>query len=54
LDYRPTIRSLKINGCLGGTGPCGFFDYVMDASKGLRLIRKELLPDKYQFKPTTN
>jgi len=54
LEYRPTSRLLKINGCLGEAGPCGFFDYEMVDGKGLRLIHKELLPDKYQFKPQTN
>jgi len=49
IEYRPTSRLFKLNGCLGETGPCGFYDYVMAAGRGLRLIRKELLPEKYQF-----
>jgi hypothetical protein len=51
IEDQPSSRLLKINGCLG-EGPCGFYDYVMVPQKGLSLIRKELLPDKYQMKAT--
>jgi hypothetical protein len=54
LEYRPTSRLFKVNGCLGETGLCGFYDYLMVAGKGLRLIRKERLPEKYQIKPMPN
>jgi hypothetical protein len=53
LEYEPTSRLFKINGCLG-EGPCGFYDYVMVEGKRLEQIRKELLPEKYQMKATAN
>lgn len=53
VEYQPTSRLFKINGCLG-EDPCGFYDYVMVPGKGLSLIRKELLPEKYQMKATSN
>ena len=49
LEYRPTSRIFRINGCLGETGPCGLYDYLMTPGKGLTLIHRELLPDKYQL-----
>src|SRR5262249_48329655 len=49
VEYEPSSRLFKITGCLD-EGPCGFYDYVMVPGKGLKLIRKELLPDKYQMK----
>lgn len=54
IEYRPNSQLFKINGCLGETGPCGFYDYLMVPGKGLKLIRKELLPEKYQVQPGSN
>lgn len=53
VEYQSNSRLFKINGCLG-EGPCGFYDYVMLPQKGLSLIRRELLPDKYQMNATPN
>jgi hypothetical protein len=47
LEYRRNSRLLKINGC-PGERDCGFYDYEMVDGKGLKLLRKELLPQKYQ------
>jgi hypothetical protein len=46
-EFRPDSRLLRINGCPNETN-CGFYDYVMEDGKGLKLIRKELLPKEYQ------
>jgi hypothetical protein len=53
VEYQPTSRLFKINGCLGD-GPCGFYDYVMVPQHGLSLVRKDLFPEKYQMKATAN
>jgi hypothetical protein len=47
MEYHPDSRLLKINGC-PGEHDCGFYDYEMVDGKGLRLLRKDLLPQKYQ------
>jgi hypothetical protein len=47
VEFRPTSRLLKINGC-PGEHDCGLYDYLMVEGQGLKLIRKELLPQKYQ------
>ncbi len=47
IEFYPTSRLLKINGC-PGEHDCGLYDYVMIEGRGLKLIRKELLPQKYQ------
>jgi hypothetical protein len=47
IEFRPSSRLLKINGCLNEE-ICGFYDYEMVDGKGLKLIRKELLPKHYQ------
>ena len=47
MEYHPHSRLLKINGC-PGERDCGFYDYEMVDGKGLRLLRKDLLPQKYQ------
>jgi hypothetical protein len=49
MDYRPDSRLMKIDGCLNEVG-CGFYDYVMVDDKGLKLVRKELLPPKFRPK----
>jgi hypothetical protein len=48
LEYHPNSRLLRINGCPNETN-CGFYDYVMVEGKGLKLIRKQLLPKEFQL-----
>jgi hypothetical protein len=47
MEFHPESRLIKFNGCPGEQN-CGFYDYVMQDGKGLRLVRKELLPNEYQ------
>lgn len=47
MEFRPNSRLIKINGCINEQN-CGFYDYVMIEGKGLRLLRKELLPQEFQ------
>jgi hypothetical protein len=47
LEYHARSRLLKVNGC-PDERDCGFYDYEMVDGKGLKLLRKELLPQKYQ------
>jgi hypothetical protein len=47
IEFRPDSRLLQVNGC-PNEHHCGFYDYEMIDGVGLRLIRKELLPEKYQ------
>jgi len=47
MEFHPNSRVLKINGCPNEVN-CGFYDYVMVDGKGLKLIRKELLPKEFQ------
>jgi hypothetical protein len=47
MEFQPRSRLLKINGCPGETN-CGFYDYEMIEGKGLKLVRKELLPKEFQ------
>lgn len=47
MEYHPDSRLLKINGC-PGEHDCGLYDYEMVDGKGLRLVRKVLLVQKYQ------
>jgi hypothetical protein len=47
LEYKRDSRLLRINGCPNETN-CGFYDYEMVEGQGLMLLRKELLPKKYQ------
>ncbi|HWX55925.1 MAG TPA: hypothetical protein VN176_15160 [Verrucomicrobiae bacterium] len=46
-EFHPNSRLLKINGC-PNERDCGFYDYEMVDGLGLKLVRKELLPAKYQ------
>ena len=46
MEFHPDSRLIKINGCLNEQN-CGFYDYAIEG-KGLRLVRKELLPKKFQ------
>jgi hypothetical protein len=50
MDYRPDSRLMKFDTCLNEVD-CGFYDYVMVDGKGLKLVRKELLPPEFQPKP---
>ena len=45
--FHPNSRLLKINACPKEQN-CGLYDYVMVEGKGLKLIRKELLPEEFQ------
>lgn len=47
IEFHPTSRLLKVNGCINEEN-CGFYDYSMIGGKGLKLIRKELLPKEFQ------
>jgi hypothetical protein len=47
MEFRPNSRLIKINGCIN-EGNCGFYDYVMTEGKGLKLLRKELLPQEFR------
>ncbi|MBZ5523337.1 MAG: hypothetical protein LAP21_13965 [Acidobacteriia bacterium] len=45
MEFHPGSRLLKINGCPGEQN-CGFYDYLMTEGKGLKLVRRELLPSE--------
>ncbi len=47
MEFHPSSRLLKIDGCLNEQW-CGFYDFEMVDGKGLKLIRKELLPKQFQ------
>jgi hypothetical protein len=47
IEFHPQSRLFKINGCPNEEN-CGFYDYVMTEKRGLRLVRKELLPKEFQ------
>ncbi len=47
MAFRPDSRLMKLDACLNET-ECGLYDYVMVDGKGLKLIRKELLPRAFQ------
>jgi hypothetical protein len=47
MDFYPNSRLLRFDGC-PNERDCGFYDYLMIDGKGLKLIRKELLPKQYQ------
>jgi hypothetical protein len=47
MEFHPNSRLLKINACPNEAN-CGFYDYVMVDGRGLKLIRKELLPKEFQ------
>ena len=50
MEFHPNSRLLKVNACLNEAN-CGLYDYVMIDGKGLKLIRKELLPKEFQPPP---
>jgi hypothetical protein len=47
IEFHPDSRLFKINGCINEQN-CGFYDYLMVEGQGLKLLRKELLPESYQ------
>jgi hypothetical protein len=47
IQFVPNSRLVKINGC-PNEHDCGFYDYVMEDGKGLKLIQKWLLPKEFQ------
>jgi hypothetical protein len=47
IQFFPSSRLLKINGC-PNEHDCGYYDYVMEDGKGLKLIQKWLLPKEFQ------
>ena len=47
MEFHPNSRLLKVNGCMNEAN-CDFYDYVMVDGKGLKLIRRELLPKEFQ------
>jgi hypothetical protein len=47
MEFHPNSRLLKINACPNEAN-CGLYDYVMVDGRGLKLIRKELLPKEFQ------
>ena len=47
MEFHANSRLLKINACPNEEN-CGLYDYVMVEGKGLKLIRKELLPKEFQ------
>jgi hypothetical protein len=47
MEFHPDSRLLKINACPNEVN-CGLYDYVMVEGKGLKLHRKELLPQEFQ------
>lgn len=47
MAFRTDSRLIKFDACLNETD-CGLYDYVMVDGKGLKLLRKELLPIQFQ------
>jgi hypothetical protein len=47
MEFHADSRLMKMDGCPNETN-CGYYDYVMIEGKGLELVRKELVPKKYQ------
>ena len=47
MEFHPNSRLLKVNACPNETN-CGLYDYVMVEGRGLKLLRKELLPKEFQ------
>ena len=48
IQFIPSSRLLKIDGC-PNEHDCGYYDYVMDDERGLKLVKKWLLPQKFQY-----
>ena len=51
MEFHPDSRLLRINACTSGTAEaaCALFDYLMVDGQGLKRIRKQLLPKKFQY-----
>lgn len=47
MEFHPDSRLMRFNMC-PNEKDCGFYDYVMVDGKGLKLVRKKLLPAQYQ------
>lgn len=47
MEFHPDSRLMKFDMC-PNEHDCGFYDYLMVDGKGLKLVRKELLPKQYQ------
>jgi hypothetical protein len=47
MEFHPNSRLLKVNACPNEAN-CGLYDYVMVEGRGLKLVRKELLPEEFQ------
>ena len=47
MAFRADSRLMKIDAC-PNERDCGLYDYVMVDGKGLKLVRKELLPAEFQ------
>ncbi len=48
MQFRADSRLMKFDGCLNERD-CGFYDYLMIEGEGLKLLRKELLPQEFQY-----
>jgi hypothetical protein len=47
-EFRPNSRLFRVNGCINERD-CGYYDYIMvDGGSGLKLVKKWLLPERYQ------
>jgi len=51
MEFHADSRLLKLDSCPGERN-CGLYDYVMVEGKGLKLIRKVLLPKEFADSPT--
>ena len=47
IQFVPSSRLFKVNGC-PNESDCGYYDYVMEDGKGLKLVQKWLLPKEFQ------
>jgi hypothetical protein len=47
MEFHPRSRLIKFNGCPNEEN-CGFYDYVMVEGRGLKLVRRQLLPEESQ------
>lgn len=48
MQFHADSRLIKFDGCLN-EHDCGFYDYLMIEGRGLKLLRKELLPKEFQY-----
>jgi len=46
-EFHPNSRLFQITGCINEKD-CGYYDFLMVDGKGLTLVKKWLLPEKYQ------